>query len=70
MRSWVAYGSSQGVLNHCIASKNIWEYLGEFFRRITRKLSRSQEITATSHKLTRIVFYLLRHKGGIQRERF
>jgi hypothetical protein len=32
------------------------DYLGEFFRRITRKLGRPQAITATAHKLARIVY--------------
>ena len=35
------------------------DYLGEFFRRITRKLCKPQAITATAHKLARIVFHLL-----------
>ncbi len=35
------------------------DYLGEFFRRITRKLGRPQAITATAHKLARILFHLL-----------
>ncbi len=35
------------------------DYLGEFFRRITRKLGKSQAITATAHKLARIVYHLL-----------
>jgi len=30
------------------------DYLGEFFRRITRKLGKPQAITATAHKLARI----------------
>jgi transposase len=38
------------------------DYLGEFFRRITRKLGRPQAITATAHKLARIVFCLLTTK--------
>src|SRR5262249_8298351 len=37
-------------------------YLGEFFRCITRKLGKPQAITATAHKLARIVFHLLRTK--------
>ena len=37
-------------------------YLGEFFRRITRKLGKPQAITATAHKLARIVYHLLRTK--------
>jgi hypothetical protein len=38
------------------------DYLGEFFRRITRKLGKPQAITATAHKLSRIVFHLLSTK--------
>lgn len=37
-------------------------YLGEFFRRVTRKLGKPQAITATAHKLARIVFHLLNTK--------
>ena len=35
-------------------------YLGEFFRRMKRKLGPAQAITATAHKLARIVFHLLK----------
>jgi hypothetical protein len=35
------------------------DYLGEFFRRITRKLGKPQAVTATAHKLARIVYHLL-----------
>ncbi len=38
------------------------DYLGEFFRRIVRKLGKPQAITATAHKLARIVFHLLSTK--------
>jgi len=38
------------------------DYLGEFFRRITRKLGRPQAITATAHKLAQIVYHLLSTK--------
>jgi len=34
-------------------------YVGEFFRRYTRKLGKPQAITATAHKLARIVYHLL-----------
>jgi transposase len=34
--------------------------LGEFFRRIKRRLGPAQAITATAHKLARIVFHLLK----------
>ncbi|HME31644.1 MAG TPA: IS110 family transposase [Terriglobales bacterium] len=35
------------------------DYMGEFFRRICRKLGKPQAITATAHKLARIVYHLL-----------
>jgi|SRR5579872_4459457 len=35
------------------------DYLGEFFRRITRKPGKPQAITATAQKLARIVYHLL-----------
>jgi len=35
------------------------DYLGEFFRRITRKLGKPQATTATAHKLARIVYHML-----------
>jgi transposase len=38
------------------------DYLGEFFRRITRKLGKPQAITATAHKLARILYHLLSTK--------
>jgi transposase len=34
-------------------------YLGEFFRRLRRKLGKPEAVTATAHKLARIVFHLL-----------
>jgi hypothetical protein len=43
------------------------DYLGEFFRRITRKLGRPQAITATAHKLARIFFHLLTTKEATTR---
>ena len=45
------------------------DYLGEFFRRITRKLGKPQAITATAHKLARIIYHLLStrepYNGGV-----
>ena len=38
------------------------DYLGEFFRRIVRKLGKPQAITATAHKLARIIFHVLTTK--------
>src|SRR3954470_21598466 len=35
------------------------DYRGEFFRRITRKLGKPLAVTATAHKLARIIFHLL-----------
>jgi hypothetical protein len=37
-------------------------YLGEFFRQIARRLGKPQAITATAHKIARIVFHLLNKK--------
>jgi transposase len=37
-------------------------YLGAFFRRIARRLGKAQAITATAHKLARIIFHLLTTK--------
>ena len=45
-------------------------YLGEFFRRITRKLGKPQAITATAHKLARIVYHLLRTKEAYDEPSF
>jgi hypothetical protein len=42
-------------------------YLGEFFRRIARRLGKPQAITATAHKLARMVFHLLRTKKVTRR---
>jgi transposase len=52
VRSRVAIALRMGAqsLHH---AKN---YLGECFRRITRKLGKPQAITATAHKLARIIF--------------
>ena len=38
------------------------DYLGEFFRRITRKLGKPQATNATAHKLARILYHLLSTK--------
>ena len=35
-------------------------FLGEFFRRMKRKLGSAEAITATTHKLARIVYHLLK----------
>jgi hypothetical protein len=43
------------------------DYLGEFFRRITRKLGKPQAITATAHKLARIVYHLLSTREAYRR---
>jgi transposase len=45
-------------------------YLGEFFRRIPRKLGEPQAITATAHKLASIVFHLLSTKEPYQESVF
>ena len=38
------------------------DYLGELFRRITRKLGKPQATTATAHKLARIGYHPLSTK--------
>jgi hypothetical protein len=42
---------------HCLHHAK--DYLGEFFRRITRRLGKPQAVTATAHKLARIIYHLL-----------
>lgn len=37
-------------------------YLGEFFRRMKRKLGKPPAVTATAHKLARIIFHLLTNR--------
>jgi len=37
-------------------------YLGEFFRRMKRKLGKPEAVTATAHKLARILFHLLTNR--------
>jgi transposase len=45
-------------------------YLGEFFRRIARRLGKAQAITATAHKLARIIFHVLTTKEPYKEEVF
>ena len=45
-------------------------FLGEFFRRIVRKLGKAQAITATAHKLSRIVYDMLVTKEPYREEAF
>lgn len=45
-------------------------YLAEFFRRMARKLGKPPAITATAHKLARIVFHLLTTKEAYQESVF
>ena len=46
------------------------DYLGEFFRRITRKLGKPQAITATAHKLARIIFHVITTKEPYKEDVF
>jgi hypothetical protein len=39
-------------------------HLGEFFRRMRRKLGAPEAVTATAHKLARIVYHVLRTNEG------
>jgi transposase len=45
---------------HCLHHAN--NYLGEFFRRMRRKLGAPEAVTATAHKLARILYHILRTK--------
>jgi hypothetical protein len=45
------------------------DYLGEFFRRITRKLGKPQAITATAHKLAPDCVSPAQHQSSLQRNR-
>ncbi|MGH9632878.1 MAG: hypothetical protein ACRD7E_31625 [Bryobacteraceae bacterium] len=45
-------------------------YLGEFFSRIVRRLGKAQAITATAHKLARIVYHVLTTKEPYKEEVF
>jgi transposase len=45
-------------------------YLGEFFRRIARRLGKAQAVTATAHKLARIIFHVLTTKEPYREEAF
>ena len=53
VRSRVAIALRHG---RCTTPRTAWE---KFFRRIRRKLGKPQAITATAHKLARIVYHLL-----------
>ena len=45
---------------HCLHHAN--NYLGEFFRRMRRKLGAPEAVIATAHKLARILYHILRTK--------
>jgi transposase len=45
---------------HCLHHAN--NYLGEFYRRMRRRLGAPEAITATAHKLARIVYHMLQTK--------
>ena len=52
-RAALALRLSAQCLNHAKS------YLGEFFRRMKRKLGAPKAVTATAHKLARILFHML-----------
>jgi transposase len=66
VKSRVALGLPIGA-NSLHHAKN---YLGEFFRRIVRRLGKAQAITATAHKRARIVYHLLTTKDPYTEEMF
>ena len=56
VRNRVAIGLRMGAYSLHHADN----YLGEFFRRIKRRIGKPQAITATAHKLARIIYHLLK----------
>lgn len=53
---------------HCLHHAN--NYLGEFFRRMRRKLGAPEAVTATAHKLSRILYHVLRTKEAYKKSVF
>ena len=45
-------------------------YLGEFFRRMRRKLGAAEAVTAAAHKLARILYHVLRTKESYNESAF
>lgn len=48
-----------------MAANSLWHsksYLGEYFRRMRARHGAPKAITATAHKLARIIFYLIKHQ--------
>lgn len=48
-----------------MAAQSLWHsesYLGNYFRRMRARLGAPKAITATAHKLARIIYYLVKHK--------
>ena len=48
-----------------MAAQSLWNsksYLGNYFRRMRARLGAPKAITATAHKLARIIYYLVKHK--------
>jgi transposase len=58
VKNRVAHALRMGA--QCLHHAN--NYLGEFFRRMRRKLGAPEAVTATAHKLARIVYHMLRTK--------
>jgi transposase len=56
VRNRVAIGLRMGAYSLHHADN----YLGEFFRRIKRRIGKPQAVTATAHKLARIIYHLLK----------
>jgi hypothetical protein len=58
VKSRAALALRMGANSHCRAKG----YFGEFFRRLRAKLGTAQAITATAHKIARILYHVLQTK--------
>jgi transposase len=65
LSSKVRSGSNRVAQALRMAAQSLWRtenYLGHYFRRMRGKLGAPKAITATAHKLARIVYHLLKHR--------
>jgi transposase len=65
LSSRVRPGSNRVAQALRMAANSLWRtesYLGHYFRRLRAKLGAPKAITATAHKIARIVYHLLKHR--------
>jgi len=58
-------GSNRMAQSLRMSANSLWNsksYLGEYFRRMRARHGAPKAITATAHKLARIIFYLIKHQ--------